>query len=117
MAKVQSNETVEAADERRAKNMCFMSKSRSSVKPINTIIKAFLSKVRVGLVYMCTSCHRMLYKHNVATFRPTKYAKASSDLLELMSRLVFVTSGYVCHVTGHCVEVYSLCNPKLMVWC
>ena len=59
MAKVRSNETVKAADERRAKNRCFMSKSRSSVKPIDTIIKEFLSKVRVGpgCVYYVANQH------------------------------------------------------------
>ena len=112
MAMVRSNETVKAADKRKAKNRCFMSDSRSSVKPIDTIINEFLSKVCVGPEYICTSCHRMLYKHSVVTFRCTKYTKASPELLDLMSQLAHVTNGkqWICMSCDR-----SLCRGVLPV--
>ena len=70
-----------------------MANSRNAVKPIDKIIEEFLGKVRVGPEYVCTSCHRMMYKHSVVTFRPPKYTKASPELLELMSQLAHVTNG------------------------
>ena len=44
-----------------------MAKQRSmNVSIDNAVtIATFLAKVNIGLDYVCTSCHRMMYKENV----------------------------------------------------
>ena len=98
-----------------------MANSRNAVMPFDKIIEDFLAKVRVGPEYVCTSYHRMMYKHSVVTFRSTKYTKASPELhvLELMSQFGYVTNGkkWICMSCNQ-----SLCRgvlpvqSKLMVW-
>ena len=73
IAKKRSNETIEKNIERKAKNKWVMANARNAVKPVDSIVKEILAKVKVGPEYVCTSCHRMMYKHSVVTFKPTKY--------------------------------------------
>ena len=103
---------MEKTEGRRAKNRCLMADSRNAVKPIDEVIEEFLAKVRVGPEYVCTSCHRMMYKHSVVTFRPPKYTKASLALLELMSQLAHVTNSkqWICMSCDR-----SLCRGVLPV--
>ena len=37
--------------------------------------------MKVGPEYVCTSCHRMMYKHSVVFFKPAKYTKVTPELL------------------------------------
>ena len=112
IAKKRANETKEYAIECKAKNRCLMVNTRNLFKPIDIIIEEFLAKVKVGPEYVCTSCHRMMYKHSVVTFRCTKYTKANPELLELMSRLAHVTNGklWICMSCDR-----SLCRSVLPV--
>lgn len=41
-------ETKQQADKRKSKNRCSMANVRSTVKPIDMVIKGFLGKVKVG---------------------------------------------------------------------
>ena len=40
---------------------------------------------------MCTCCHRMNYKQNVVLFKPTKYTKASTELISKVSEHSYVS--------------------------
>ena len=55
------------------------------MKPINSNIDEFLTKVKVGSDYVCT---RMLYKHAVMVSKLLKYSKASPELLKQLSEHV-----------------------------
>ena len=112
MAKTRSNETIEKNIEHKAKNKWVMANARNAVKPVDSIVKEFQAKVKVGPEYVCTSCHRMMYKHSVVTFKPTKHTKASPELLELISCLAHVTNGkqWICMSCDR-----SLCRGVLPV--
>ena len=62
------------------------------LKTIETVIQEFLAKVKVGPDYVCTSCHRMLYKHAVIGFNTTRYTKANPELLKGLSEHAYVSS-------------------------
>ena len=42
---------------------------------------AFHSEVRVGADFVCTCCHRMMYRKSVFPCNKVKYTKASTDVL------------------------------------
>ena len=44
-------------------------------------IDSFLAKTKQGPDYVCTSCHRLMYKQSVTPLNVHKYTKASSALL------------------------------------
>ncbi|XP_064402301.1 uncharacterized protein LOC135348074 [Halichondria panicea] len=81
-----SNETQQEIVERKTKNRRTMSTIRHCTKTIDVVIDKFLTKVRTGPDFVCTSCHRMLYRHTVVRFKPCKYTKADPDLLEKLSK-------------------------------
>ena len=54
---------------------------RASSITIDNAITAFLTKVKIGPEFVCTSCHRMMYKKCFVPFNSTKYKKATSDVL------------------------------------
>ena len=55
---------------------------RASCIPIDKAISAFQSRVKIGPEYVCTCCHRMMYKQTVVPCSKSKYAKASVKMLE-----------------------------------
>ena len=57
-----------------------MARKRATVN-IAVVIEEFLAKVKMGPEYVCTSCHRMM---------PTKYSKASPELLEKLSEHMYL---------------------------
>ena len=85
-ARQSEHETVS----RKTKNRCSMANARSKVQPVVTVIEEFQAKVKVGLEYVCTSCHRMMYKHSVVIFKPTKYTQAFSELLGKIDKHCYV---------------------------
>ena len=48
---------------------------------IDNAVTTFLAKVNKGPDYVCTSCHRMMYKENIVCNK-SKYTKASNELLD-----------------------------------
>ena len=45
-------------------------------------VAKFLSKIAIGADFVCTSCHRLLYRNSVVTCNGDKYNKCTEDLLE-----------------------------------
>ncbi len=81
-----ARETCEDNVDRKAKNKCSMATMRARIKPIDAVIDKFMAKVRIGPEYVCTSCHRMLYRHSVVPFKPSKYTKDESELIDKLSQ-------------------------------
>ena len=54
-------------------------------------MEQFQAKVKVGPEYVCTSCHRMVYKHSVVDFNPAKYTKATPELLLNNNQWIYKT--------------------------
>ena len=55
---------------------------RTATVTIDSAISNFLGKIRQGPDYVCTCCHRMIYKQNVISYNIHKYTKCSTDVLE-----------------------------------
>ena len=106
-ARKRARESKHETVSRKTKNRCSMANARSKVRPVITVIEEFQTKVKVCPEYVCTSCHRMMYKHSVVTFKPTKYTQASPELLgrikliSIVMSAMMTTSGYVKHVIVH----------------
>ena len=60
----------------------YTAKKRACTIAIDYAIATFQSKARMGPDFVCTSCHRMMYKQNVVPCNKHKYTKASNELLE-----------------------------------
>ena len=50
-------------------------------KVIENAISTFLSKAKVGPEFVCTCCHRMMYKQTVIPYNKHKYTKAGDEVL------------------------------------
>ena len=57
-------------------------KNRAFAISIDNAIATFQSKAKMGPDFLCTICHRMMYKQNVVLCNKLKYTKASNELLE-----------------------------------
>ena len=57
-------------------------KKRAFPVSIDNAIATFRSKARMGPDFVCTSCHRMMYKQNVVPCNKLKYTKTSNEILE-----------------------------------
>ena len=91
-ASMRSNEPACETDQRRASSRQRQANRRAMLKTIDKVIQEFLAKVKVGPDYVCTCCHRMLYKHAVIGFKLTRYTKASPELLDGLSEHAYITS-------------------------
>ena len=49
--------------------------------PSQHVVDNFIVKTKHGPDYVCTSCHRLMYKQSVVSLNVRKYTKASSELL------------------------------------
>ena len=55
---------------------------RSKCVSVEQAISAFHSEIKAGPDFVCTCCHRMMYKKTVIQCNKAKYTKASPDLLK-----------------------------------
>jgi len=81
-----ANETEQEEIECKASNMKQMARKRSRPN-VDAVIEEFVAKVKMGPDYVCTCCHRMMYKHTVVLFKPDMYSKASPELLEFLEKV------------------------------
>jgi hypothetical protein len=57
------------------------SKKKKRCLSIVDVIEEFHIKVKNGPNYVCTVCHRLMYKESVISYNKLKYVKASAELL------------------------------------
>ena len=81
-ARKRATETKPDASQRRETNRACTARKRVSCIPIDKAITEFQSKVKLGPEYVCTCCHRMMYKQTVVPYNRSKYAKASEEMLK-----------------------------------
>ena len=55
--------------------------ARASSQSIEEASQAFAAALKEGPDYVCTCCHRLMYRKTVIEFRPAKYMKLSEELL------------------------------------
>ena len=82
MASVRASETSEQALHRRQSNKQTMSSTRKRNVSVECAVSAFHSEVRLGPDYVCTCCHRMMYRKSVILCNKAKYTKAGADVVQ-----------------------------------
>jgi hypothetical protein len=80
--KKRKSETTAETRQRREKNQTYMAKTRALVVPMEKYISNFHSKIKQGPEFVCTCCHRLMYKQTVIPYTRSKYTKASNELLD-----------------------------------
>ena len=74
-------ETEEQTAKRRKSDRKRVVQRRSNVS-VEAAIDLFITKTKQGPDYVCTSCHRLMYRANVVSLNKCKYVKASQSLLD-----------------------------------
>ena len=85
MASVRATESSEQTLHRQQQNKEHMASVRAAKKvnevSIEEAIVSFHSDIKNGPDFVCTCCHRLMYKKSVVPCNPAKYSKCSNDLL------------------------------------
>ena len=55
--------------------------TRMSSQNIGDVSQIFAAAMREGPDYVCTCCHRLMYRKTVVEFKPNKYSKLSEDFM------------------------------------
>ena len=103
MTRKRANESQQETIERKRENTARMRRKRanesqaesikrdlariSAKRNIDTAIKTFHQLIQAGPIYVCTVCHRLMYKEGVQVF---KYRISSPDLLQKVFAVKFV---------------------------
>ena len=69
------SDTLQRRERDRACTAIKRASKRASCIPIDKAISAFHSKVNIGPEYVCTCCHRMMYKQTVVPCNKTSMVK------------------------------------------
>ena len=80
-AKRRALESEKQSEERRLQSKRIMASKRQRSSPLQCVIDSFLAKTKQGPDYVCTSCHRLMYRQSVSPLNVHKYAKASPVIL------------------------------------
>ena len=105
-------ETEEQTAKRRKSDRKRVAQRRSNVS-VEAAIDLFITKTKQGPDYVCTSCHRLMYRANVVSLNKCKLANPfwTKLLVMINSMLVsMVPIGSVELAIRPCLEVRCLCN-------
>ena len=81
-AKKRASETSAETLRRQEQNRACTARRRASTIPIEKRIADFQHKIKQGPEFVCTCCHRLMYKQTVVPYSRGKYTKASNEVLE-----------------------------------
>ena len=81
-ARKRASETPVQLLQRKETNKERMLCKRSKCVSVEQAISAFHSEIKAGPDFVCTCCHRLMYKKTVIQCNKAKYTKASPDLLK-----------------------------------
>ena len=116
-AKKRESETVVETAQRWKQNRAYMANRRALVVSMEKYITDFQSKIKQGPEFVCTCCHRLMYKQTVIPCTKTKYTKASNELLEQIfsAEHNYISSDGMQWICKTCNAVLKRGNmPKLM---
>ncbi|XP_072572246.1 uncharacterized protein [Paramormyrops kingsleyae] len=90
-------------------------KEKDKRKDIGHVIEQFREKINTGPVYICSVCHRMLFKHQVVICRKDEYWRKSEGIALVASRCI--TDTYLHKCVDACSENCSdLRGPAGSLW-
>ena len=78
----ESKKAYETPDLRKQTNKECLSSRRKRCAPLESGISAFHSDVKSGPDFVCTCCHRMMYRKSAVQCNKPKFTKACPDVLE-----------------------------------
>ena len=85
MASMRATETNEQTLQRQKQNKEHMGSIRAAKKANDVSVEqamvSFHSDIKNGPVFVCTCCHRLMYRKSVVPCNTAKYSKCSNDLL------------------------------------
>ena len=77
-----ASESSDQASQRREKDKTQKLNRLKATVAIDHAINAFHFKIKQGPEFVCTCCHRMMYKQNVISCNVDKYNKCSAEVLQ-----------------------------------
>ena len=81
-AKKRALESSEDYSQRKQSNKTAMTIRRSKALSVGCAISAFHAEVKLGPDFVCTCCHRMMYRKSVTLCNKANYTKASADVIQ-----------------------------------
>ena len=82
MASLRANENVESSIKRATQSRLCKQQARHKLLSIDEAILAFHAKIKEGHDYVCTVCHRMMYRLGVVVYSRDNYCKGDPIMLE-----------------------------------
>ena len=79
---MRASETPDEMMHRKQRNKKAMTNKRKANVSVEHAIDAFHSEIKFGPNYVCTCCHRMMYRKNVILCNKASYTKANTSVLE-----------------------------------
>ncbi|XP_072562264.1 uncharacterized protein [Paramormyrops kingsleyae] len=99
----------------KSKNIEKRTKEKDKRKDIQYVIEQFRDKINTGPVYICSVCHRMLFKHQVVICRKDQYLRKSQTVALLA--LQCITDTYLHKCIDTCSDnCSSLMGPTSSLW-
>ena len=77
-----ASETSQQVLQRKEADKCHVSNKRNRSVTIEHAISEFHSETKGGPDFVCTCCHRMMYRKSVVQCKKSKYTKTSIDVLQ-----------------------------------
>ena len=82
VAKKRAGETQAEKLSRCKQQQARTANKRSMTISVDRAISGFISKAKCGPEFVCTCCHRLMYKQTVVPYYRSKYSKASDSMLQ-----------------------------------
>ena len=84
------NDSVESSNKRATQSRLCMQRNRHKLLSIDEAMLAFHAKIKEGPDYVCTVCHRMMYRVGVVMYSRDNYCKSDPSILELVYSFEYV---------------------------
>ena len=100
MASLRASEDVQSSIRRKTQSRLCMERSRHKVLLIDEAMLVFHAKIKEGPDYVCTVCHRMMYRSGVRVYSRSNYCKGDQHVLESIFAIEYVCSDgsqWICH--------------------
>ena len=110
MMKQRQTETPEKRTKRLSKINMSMTRTRevrSTIPAKSEIVNFFLEKVKDACDYICSSCHRMMYRITVRRLDDTQYVKAPTKIVNNVLRYRLKSGNgkeWICRTCHNCLK-------------
>ena len=92
MASLRASESPECAKKRLDQSKISMASLRTKTTSVENAMLRFHVQINEGPEYVCTVCHRMMYKLSVGAYNRANYSNCSHDVIASVQLLEYVLS-------------------------